>query len=118
MAAVDLRGLLSAVSYFCFARGALTAMIETEPTSQGLVQQFVERAGQLYSLPAAAAEVLRLTESPSVDNRAIKECLERDPGAASAGGRAARPDRRAAAGDAGDPGPPSRETSVGEYRGK
>jgi HD-like signal output (HDOD) protein len=54
-------------------------MIETEPTSQGLVQQFVERAGQLYSLPAAAAEVLRLTESPSVDNRALKECLECDP---------------------------------------
>jgi HD-like signal output (HDOD) protein len=54
-------------------------MIESEPTSQGLVQQFVERAGQLYSLPAAAAEVLRLTESSSVDNRALKECLECDP---------------------------------------
>ncbi len=60
-------------------QGAITAMIESEPTSQGLVQQFVERAGQLYSLPAAAAEVLRLTESSSVDNRALKECLECDP---------------------------------------
>jgi HD-like signal output (HDOD) protein/GGDEF domain-containing protein len=45
----------------------------------GLVQQFVERAGQLYSLPAVAAEVFRLTSEPRVDGRALKECLERDP---------------------------------------
>lgn len=63
--------------------GAVTAMIESETTSQGLVQQFVERTGQLYSLPAAAAEVLRLTESSSVDNRALKECLQRDPALAT-----------------------------------
>lgn len=45
----------------------------------GLVQQFVERAGQLYSLPAVAAEVFRLTGEPRVDGRALKDCLERDP---------------------------------------
>src|SRR5687767_1106693 len=45
----------------------------------GLVQQFVERSGQLYSLPAVAAEVFRLTGEAQVDSRALKECLERDP---------------------------------------
>src|SRR5688572_10211847 len=45
----------------------------------GLVQQFVERTGQLYSLPAAAAEVLHLTGEPTIDPRAIKACLESDP---------------------------------------
>ena len=51
----------------------------TEPTSTGLVQQFVQRTGQLYSLPAVAAEVLRLTSEPAVDTRALRECIERDP---------------------------------------
>lgn len=45
----------------------------------GLVQQFVERTGQLYSLPAAAAEILRLTSEPHIDPQAIKKCLESDP---------------------------------------
>ncbi len=49
----------------------------------GLVQQFVERTGQLYSLPAVAAEVLRLTSEPQIDSRALKECLERDPALAT-----------------------------------
>src|SRR6476646_11602538 len=49
----------------------------------GLVQQFVERTGQLYSLPAVAAEVLRLTGEPTIDARALKECLERDPALAT-----------------------------------
>jgi HD-like signal output (HDOD) protein/GGDEF domain-containing protein len=49
----------------------------------GFVQQFVERAGQLYSLPAAAAEVLRLTGEPRIDPRALKQCLESDPALAS-----------------------------------
>jgi HD-like signal output (HDOD) protein/GGDEF domain-containing protein len=51
--------------------------------SVGLVQQFVQRTGQLYSLPAAAAEVLRLTSESRVDSRAIKDCLERDPALAT-----------------------------------
>src|SRR6187401_2816214 len=49
----------------------------------GLVQQFVERTGQLYSLPAVAAQVLRLTAESSVDGRALKECIERDPALAT-----------------------------------
>ncbi len=52
-------------------------MPDSSPT--GLVQQFVERTGQLYSLPAVAMEVLRLTSEPKVDARALKDCLERDP---------------------------------------
>jgi HD-like signal output (HDOD) protein/GGDEF domain-containing protein len=47
--------------------------------STGLVQQFVERTGQLYSLPSVAMEVLRLTGEPKLDARALKECLELDP---------------------------------------
>lgn len=44
-----------------------------------LLQQLVERAGTLYSLPAVAVEVLELTGQPRVDARALKECVERDP---------------------------------------
>lgn len=51
------------------------------PLSQtiGLVQQFVESTSQLFSLPAAAAEVLRLTGEPTIDLNAIKHCVESDP---------------------------------------
>jgi len=49
----------------------------------GLVQQFVERTGQLYSLPAAAAEILRLTSEPRIDAVAIRKCLESDPALAA-----------------------------------
>lgn len=51
----------------------------TTGPATGLVQQFVQRTGQLYSLPAVAMEVLRLTGEPKLDSRALKECLERDP---------------------------------------
>jgi HD-like signal output (HDOD) protein/GGDEF domain-containing protein len=53
------------------------------PVTVGLVQQFVECTGQLYSLPAAAAEVLRLTGEPTIDPRAIKQCVESDPALAA-----------------------------------
>ena len=54
---------------------------QSAPAQQavGLVRQFVERTGQLYSLPAVAVEVLRLTGEPRVDARALKDCIERDP---------------------------------------
>ena len=59
-------------------------MADTTTTEAiGLVQQFVERTGQLYSLPAVAAEVLRLTGEPQIDPRAIKDCVERDPALAA-----------------------------------
>jgi len=54
-----------------------------DSSATGLVQQFVERTGQLYSLPAVAMEVLRLTSEPKFDARAIKDCLERDPALAT-----------------------------------
>jgi len=37
------------------------------------------RAGQLYSLPAVAMQVLELTNNPQVDTRALKDCIENDP---------------------------------------
>ncbi|MEE8451188.1 MAG: HDOD domain-containing protein [Thermoguttaceae bacterium] len=43
------------------------------------LDRLVARAGHLYSLPAVAMEVLRLTRNPRVDARALKECLENDP---------------------------------------
>lgn len=47
--------------------------------SAHVVDQFVQRARGLYSLPAVAMRVLELTASPKVDVRALKECLENDP---------------------------------------
>ncbi len=43
------------------------------------LDRLVERAGQLYSLPAVAIQVLRLTSEPEVDLRALRDCLENDP---------------------------------------
>jgi HD-like signal output (HDOD) protein/GGDEF domain-containing protein len=43
------------------------------------LERLVDRCGQLYSLPTVAVRVLALTESPTVDARAIKECIENDP---------------------------------------
>jgi len=54
-----------------------------ETETVGLVQQFVERTGQLYSLPAVAAEVLRLTSEPQIDPRALRQCIESDPALAA-----------------------------------
>ncbi len=52
----------------------------TAPTATAnLLDQFVERAGSLYSLPAVAVEVLELTAQPRIDTRALKACVERDP---------------------------------------
>jgi HD-like signal output (HDOD) protein len=49
------------------------------PVYPDAIEEIVARAGALYSLPAVAVEVLRLTESPRVDVHALKECIERDP---------------------------------------
>src|SRR6188472_3625537 len=40
---------------------------------------FLDRAGQLYSLPSVAIEVLELTSQPKVDVPALKRCIENDP---------------------------------------
>lgn len=47
--------------------------------SSATLERLVTRAGQLFSLPVVAMQVLQLTNSPQVDNRAIKECIENDP---------------------------------------
>lgn len=52
-------------------------MSDTSPTSA--LQQFVERSRRLYSLPAVALEVIDLTSQPTVDTRALKACIEKDP---------------------------------------
>jgi hypothetical protein len=36
-------------------------------TSTGRVQQFIQRTERLYSLPAVAVDVLRLTSEPRVE---------------------------------------------------
>ena len=52
----------------------------TAPTATAnLLDQLVERAGSLFSLPAVAVEVLELTAQPRIDTRALKACVERDP---------------------------------------
>jgi HD-like signal output (HDOD) protein/GGDEF domain-containing protein len=44
-----------------------------------MLEHLVDRCGQLYSLPVVAMRVLKLTESPTVDVRQIKEVIENDP---------------------------------------
>jgi HD-like signal output (HDOD) protein len=41
--------------------------------------QFIEQASRLYSLPAVALEVLRLTDDPTVDTLTLKNALVHDP---------------------------------------
>jgi HD-like signal output (HDOD) protein len=43
------------------------------------LQAIAGRALSLYSRPTVAMELVRLTEQPHVDARALKECIEKDP---------------------------------------
>ncbi len=43
------------------------------------LEQVASKAGSLYSLPAVAVEVLRLTSQPQVDVHQIQLCIEKDP---------------------------------------
>ncbi|HEY2760224.1 MAG TPA: hypothetical protein VGI75_05760, partial [Pirellulales bacterium] len=43
------------------------------------LEPFIEQAGQLYTLPAVAVEILDLTGQPNVDLAKLKKCLLRDP---------------------------------------
>jgi HD-like signal output (HDOD) protein/GGDEF domain-containing protein len=52
---------------------------ETMSSTENMVDRLVAKAGQLYSLPAVAMEVLELTRNPAVDARALKLCIENDP---------------------------------------
>lgn len=48
-------------------------------TSSDNLSLFGDRASQLYSLPAAAVQVLELTEEPDVDIPELKRTIETDP---------------------------------------
>jgi len=48
-------------------------------TRPGILDQFVERATELYTLPRVALEVLELTRAEDVDLGAIKACISNDP---------------------------------------
>jgi len=50
-----------------------------KPLPSGILNQFIERASQLYTLPQVAIEVLELTGQPQVNLRALKDCIENDP---------------------------------------
>ncbi len=47
--------------------------------SAASINSYVQRARQLYSLPAVAMKVLELTNQPTVDARKLKDCIENDP---------------------------------------
>jgi HD-like signal output (HDOD) protein/GGDEF domain-containing protein len=51
----------------------------SDSSTNSVLQQFVDRSRKLYSLPAVALEVIELTNQPTVDTRALKECIEKDP---------------------------------------
>lgn len=55
-------------------------MLPVETTSLAAI---ADRAGRLFSPPAVALEVLRLTEDATIDGRALCDCLERDPALAA-----------------------------------
>lgn len=50
-----------------------------ENSCASTLASYVARVRHLYTLPAVAAEVLRLTSEPTFDVRSIKECIENDP---------------------------------------
>ncbi|MEM9658740.1 MAG: HDOD domain-containing protein [Planctomycetota bacterium] len=58
-------------------------MTLTAPAETSAIDQIVQRAAAIYTLPAVAAEVIELTSDPTVDNRALKDCIERDPALAA-----------------------------------
>ncbi|MDP6443381.1 MAG: HDOD domain-containing protein [Pirellulaceae bacterium] len=53
-------------------------MTHTEQAA-GILNQFVQRSRETYSLPAVAMRVLDLTNHPKVDIRELKETIETDP---------------------------------------
>ncbi len=55
----------------------------TKLSTPDLLDRFAQKARRLYTLPAVAAKVLELTESPRVDIRALKTCIEKDPSLAT-----------------------------------
>ena len=48
-------------------------------TDNNRLHSLANRVSTLYSLPAAAMEVVRLTNDPTIDAAALTNCLEKDP---------------------------------------
>ena len=55
------------------------ATLAEQQQSTSVIDQFIQRAGQLYSLPGVAMEVLQLTQQPTVDSTKLKQTIENDP---------------------------------------
>ncbi|TWT99799.1 HDOD domain protein [Botrimarina colliarenosi] len=53
------------------------------PAETPTLAAIADRAGKLHSPPAVAMEVLRLTDEPQIDARALCRCIEGDPALAS-----------------------------------
>ncbi len=53
------------------------------PDRNPALESMVAKAESLYTLPAVAMEVVRLTDSEQVDAQALKQCIERDPALAA-----------------------------------
>jgi len=66
---------------FSHVVGSVTMSTETHPTPETIeaIEQIVDRARSLYSLPAVAVEVIQLTSNPKVDAWTLKECIQTDP---------------------------------------
>ena len=47
--------------------------------AQQTLVKIARRAGQLYSLPAVAIEVMALTDRDEANAKSLKTCIERDP---------------------------------------
>ncbi|MCA9239973.1 MAG: HDOD domain-containing protein [Planctomycetales bacterium] len=50
-----------------------------QQTALAALEKLIAQAERLYTLPSVAMDVMRLTESDSVDIRQLKETIERDP---------------------------------------
>lgn len=51
----------------------------TSQKPKSVLRLLVQRARDLYSVPAVAMQVLQLTNDPNVDSRVLKQCIENDP---------------------------------------
>ena len=43
------------------------------------LEEVLAGAGRLYSMPVTALEVMRLTDEPKIDTRALRDCIQVDP---------------------------------------
>lgn len=51
----------------------------TSAATDSVLDPLVKRARRLYTLPAVALKVVELTNQPTIDAKALKDCIEKDP---------------------------------------